>query len=1118
MKEKLLSFVNGSLCKLWLMFVMVLASASVSAQETVWKQLQLNTPLDMNVNRGYSDAKYQFTPEEDGVVTIFSQDAIVYVCTEKDAEGTNVNFDTQIQQYAGWVSETIDGFTFQQKVTATLKKDVTYYITTGTAWSADKKFYATMQTGVTELKIVSNNQPDKMYSIADDRDGQLVLEFNLPAKSEKFASIQLGAHKCDTIEVHSDVNTGKLVMRFKEVLFDWMDKGYFTVGDPFTITVKGIVAQSDENIKYGTDGTLVLYYTAPGKPHYHLSTTGMDTFYSYWVEGNSDGIVTLEFDYDLMKKEDGQTAQAIMVIGSADAGDAYSEVLDDSKITVDGKKMYIDFTGKRRSYADMGLQTKWGTMDITVSKILMADGTNSFSNTKGNYGKVTLSRPFTELKSDIMAEFTPADGSQLTENQFKVYFSDKNALKFGGVRVSYQTLDDIKYQIDIREGITSEEQGRDGIEYTIPLPAEVVAGKNIRISFLDQETIDGFEHEFNVRYNPGQELVDDFLPTSVSVEDGAILTSLDNIVLTFDEDVNIHTLGENMEAVSVTDLTTNTPVGATITSDGKTATITPASQLKDTHKYSFYINHEVIVNKEYVETDGKYGRYMPGKTIEVTLFKDFGNYDIMIDPLPGSTVNELRVITCTQKPGTDASAYAVSPTRLEDRIAYVEDAAGNKITECTLGDDLQNGFTLTLNEAITKSGEYTLVMPDSLYNRGEGYTVYANDDPVRVKYTVIAAPQAEITVDVSDPSNESNVESISEIMLMFSEEVYGEDADIYVYNPTQFGMYKAKLTINKKNRKMALVTLDEPITEDGNYQVVIPQGTVGDQIWYESGCMTGKVNADYTLYLSIGQGSGGDDEAWTTDPANNSTVTSLHEIHIWNTTTPSMGIGSGKIVIKKDGVELEKVDADYGTDWNECIVTTSTEYTEAGVYTVEVPEGYFLDEPGNALPAVTFTYTIGGGGDVSSDWTSDPADKSTVTSLHEIHIWNTTTPSMGIGSGKIVIKKDGVELEKVDADYGTDWNECIVTTSTEYTEAGVYTVEVPEGYFLDEPGNALPAVTFTYTIEGISSGIGSVEADADGKLDVFTVGGKIVKMNATKNDIKSLRGIYIINGKKTVLK
>ena len=976
---------------------------------------------------------------------------------------------------------------------------------------------------ITELTFECDQPLGGMFDITDQRDGQAILTFNLPVTSDQWAYLKVGNYPQDPengkVEVRSGNNTEQLILNIKEYLTAWKEEGRYKAGDPVTLTLTGVKSRGENPLVYGTDGTLVLKWTAPGDLHKNTGITAPDPFLSYWLPGDERGIMVLDFDYPLMTMENGQTATVSFTIGSADMGDAYQGQLPQDKISVDGQKLYIDFTGVRRTYADMGLTQKWESISIKVNYIKMADGTMCFSPSAGNYGSVSTECTFEEYKSDIQAEFTPADGATLTDNFFKVYFSDKKALTFSGVRVTYQTQDDIKYQTDITEGITSTDEGKNGIEYTIPLTADIVAGKNVRISFLNQVSNDGFDHDFNVRYNPGPELINDLEPTSVSVADNAIIDSFDKLTLTFDEDVNIHTLEGGVLSLLITDLTTNAKVDAEITAEGKTVTVTPSSPLINTHKYDIYINHEVIVNNEYIETNGKYGRYMKGKDINFTFFKDYATYDFMTDPIAGSTVRELSVIKCTQKEGTDSYNNAISITRQEGKEVYVIDSNRKRVTTCKIDDNIVSGFTLTLENPITTSGEYTVVIEDSVYVTGEGFGQEKNASPVYLKYTVLAAPQAVITVESSDPANESTVESLSQVMIEFSEEVYGKDETVYFFDPVNYVQYPATFQVNPKNRKVAMVSLAEPITEAGNYRLTLEEGVVGDQAWNDSGYMTGKVNVGTTLFFTVGSGSqGGDNSQWKTDPENGSTVTSLKTIHVWNTTVSEMGCGSGKITVKRDGVELEKIaDTNFGVDWNELIISTSVEYTENGTYTFEAPEGFFLDGSGNALPAVTFTYTIGnGGGAVTSDWKTDPADGSTVTSLKTIHVWNTTVSAMAGGAGKITVKRDGVELEKIsDTKYGEDWNELIISTSVEYTENGTYTFEAPEGFFLDGSGNALPAVTFTYYI-GEAAGIDNINADADGKVNVYSLDGKTVKMNATNDELKSLRGIYIINGKKVI--
>ena len=1121
MKEKLLSFVKGSLHRMCLLIVMVLAGAGAYAQDAQgWKTLKLNTLYNENNIFGVDD-KYKFTPETDGTLVVWAQDAQVIVYTEMNADGTDVNYESFCSSFS-YDSATLQNVTFGKKETAQVKAGTTYYLVGNKGYSKGKKFIAVMET-ITELTFECDQPLGGMFDITDQRDGQAILTFNLPVTSDQWAYLKVGNYPQDPengkVEVRSGNNTEQLILNIKEYLTAWKEEGRYNAGDPVTLTLTGVKSRGENPLVYGTDGTLVLKWTAPGDLHKNTGITAPDPFLSYWLPGDERGIMVLDFDYPLMTMENGQTATVSFTIGSADMGDAYQGQLPQDKISVDGQKLYIDFTGVRRTYADMGLTQKWESISIKVNYIKMADGTMCFSPSAGNYGSVSTECTFEEYKSDIQAEFTPADGATLTENSFKVYFSDKKALTFSGVRVTYQTQDDIKYQADITEGITSTDEGKNGIEYTIPLTADIVAGKNIRVSFLNQVSNDGFEHDFSVCYNPGPELINDLEPTSVSVADNAIIDSFDKLTLTFDEDVNIRTLEGGVLSLLITDLTTNAKVDAEITAEGKTVTVTPSSPLINTHKYDIYINHEVIVNNEYIETNGKYGRYMKGKDINFTFFKDYATYDFMTDPIAGSTVRELSVIKCTQKEGTDSYNNAISITRQEGKEVYVIDSNRKRVTTCKIEDNIVSGFTLTLENPITTSGEYTVVIEDSVYVTGEGFGQEKNASPVYLKYTVLSAPQAVITVDSSDPANESTVESLSQVMIEFSEEVYGKDETVYFFDPVNYVQYPATFQVNPKNRKVAMVSLAEPITEAGNYRLTLEEGVVGDQAWNDSGYMTGKVNVGTTLFFTVGSGSqGGDNSQWKTDPENGSTVTSLKTIHIWNTTVTEMGCGSGKITVKRDGVELEKIaDTNFGVDWNELIISTSVEYTENGTYTFEAPEGFFVDGSGNALPAVTFTYTIGnGGGAVTSDWKTDPADGSTVTSLKTIHVWNTTVSAMAGGSGKITVKRDGVELEKIsDANYGEDLNELIISTSVEYTEDGTYTFEAPEGFFVDDSGNALPAVTFTYYI-GEAAGIDNINADADGKVNVYSLDGKTVKMNATNDELKSLRGIYIINGKKVI--
>ncbi|MGN0230527.1 MAG: Ig-like domain-containing protein [Muribaculaceae bacterium] len=1073
MNKKLLSSSYRHLTKMWMLIAILMVSSFSASAQIEWKDLELNTHLDE------ATAEYKFTPSKSGILTLWSQDRVIGVYTALTPDGNDVDYSTGIHANT-YASFTDNGVTFAKKSTANVTAGETYYILSSIGFSKNKVFMAVMDTEVSELKLLSVSQPvGEMYNITDSRDGQVELEFNLPATADDNAILTVGTHTAE-IETRQDVNSGKIIFALKPTLTEWMEAGYFEAGEPMSLKITGLKAKANENLIYGTDGTLVLEWTTPAKPHYHLSTTGITEFLSYWIPGDERGIAVLEFDYDLMTKENGQTATALIQIGSADLGDAYEEKIESDKITVDGKKLYVDFTGKLRSYEAMGLTMKWGSITIKVGNILMADGTCSFNETQGNYGSVTFGLTFTEYRSDIQAEFTPADGATLTDNFFKVYFSDKNALTFGGVRVSYQTQDDVKYQTDITEGITSEAIGNNGIEYTIPLTDEIVAGKNIRISFIDQVSADGYNHDFNVKYNPGPELINDLKPVAVSVKEGEILSACENITLTFDSDVVINTVDTPEMLVMFSDVTNGKTIPATIevsADDAKQVVITPTQALTDAHKYNVYVNYFVVVNQEYIDQAAKYGRYMPGYEVNFTLSSLYKEYDFATDPIVGSTVSELSRISCTTKEGADAYTQAISPTRNPEALTWVENEDGTKVTDCTINDDIQDGFIIVLNEPITTSGKYTVVLQPGVYQTGEGYGIQPQEDEVRLSYTVLSAPQEVITITATDPVSESKVESLNQIMVEFSEPVYGDDATVYVSNKTTYATYNATLTINPKLRTVGMIQLDEEVTEEGSYTIYIPNAVVGDETWYNNDAQTGNCNTYAVLYYTIGGTSGGDEDFFTVDPANGSTVESLSHIKI--TFNEEGGIGSGMITVKKDGEQIARIDAKYDDFNNVYDFHINFNATEEGVYTFEVPEGYFTLS-GNPAPAFTLTYTIGGGSE-TSEWTTDPANGSTVTSLYEIHVWNNTVEFLSGGPGKATLYRDGVELEKIaDPEYGNDNNELKLHTAVEYTEPGVYTLEVPEGFFADENGDPLSAVTFTWTISGGSEASEWATDPADG--------------------------------------
>ncbi len=1145
MKERLLSI--GSRQWLRLCALLALVVTSVSAHAAVdWQTFETETAYTFSKS---SVTYYQYTPSEDGVLYIYYSAIKPGIFAQADDNGPvkgyyeDGSWITYDLGSFSWYRSDYNGTFYTSSVQTSVKGGTTYYIEAPSSWNGGT-FIGHLESNVSELKITGQNyESGKVFDITDTRYGQLTLDFNLTATADQWAYLKVGNYPTEAnkedgrIETRSSANTGSLIFNLKDSLVSWMNKGIFTGGEPLTLTITGLHAKTDENIKYGTDGTLTLSFLAPGKGHKLVSSSVPDPLYSYYAEGDTAALLKLVFDYPVATGT-AQQAKVTFIMGYAEASDAYQENLSSDKITASGDTLIVDFSGKLRSYAAMGLKQQYGTCRIVVSNVTMEDGT--MASTDGAHaGTYSFSSVSFEEKNyaGIKPEFTPESGETLTSD-LKVYFSDADAYSFTGVRFTYQDTNDRKYQHDVTEGITSETSGRKGIEYTIPLTDAIINGKNVRLSFLGLTCADGIDHgniAEDVKFNPGDELTADLLPTASTIADGSVSTN-STFMLTFAEDTYIHTPEGRQQAI-ITDLTTGKilPLKAVARQrDPKKVLVTSTESFKTTHKYSITINEAVIVNEQYDTTGGKYGKYMPQTTWTFTYYKNKGAYDFITDPIEGSTVNELSVIRCTSDPdkSEDTDWVGFNSGKGEAYEVWALQINGTdtvKVQQAQLtGGDNNDGFVITFDPAITTPGTYTICVGDSVYSLGTGYNAGVKDTKVYFSYTVIEAPTAEIAVSV-DPENESTLQSLSTIRLTADETIYVNTTPVTVYNRAERKSFTATLAADPTNGNMAVITLDSVLTAEenaGDYTIDIPSGVFGDQTWYDNDLMTGRTNEPITLYYTLGdeqpQGS-----LFTTDPEAGSTVTSLQHIVI------SIGDGSsdytpsdGKVTITApDGTVLFNGDPDAlydDDDWFAPVyqyeINLDAEATAAGVYTMTIPDGYFVDANGDAVTGTTITWTIGGDAPQTGIFTTDPEAGSTVASLQHIVI------SIGDGSadysasaGKVSLTApDGTVLFNGDPDAlydDDDWFAPVYQYEINLDEAatapGVYTMTIPEGYFIDADGNAVAGTTITWTVDG-TLGISGVTAGA--------ADGKAYTINGVRVDAKTAKGLVIIGGKKIVKK
>ncbi len=237
--------------------------------------------------------------------------------------------------------------------------------------------------------------------------------------------------------------------------------------------------------------------------------------------------------------------------------------------------------------------------------------------------------------------------------------------------------------------------------------------------------------------------------------------------------------------------------------------------------------------------------------------------------------------------------------------------------------------------------------------------------------------------------------------------------------------------------------------------------------------------------------------------------------------------GSGKATIQvgnDDPVTLP--DAGWGIEANQMKqpLGNFAGISEDGTYTIHFPEAYFnLGEDGEPSPEMDVTYTIG---EVQVELPAiiDPTPGSTLTELpNRLVIKFADYDMASIGSGHASIQYNAQEPENL-PDAGIDWNiedlNVVVQDLGKFagaTEYGTYTIHFPEAYFnLGEDGEPSPEMTVVYTVSE-DTGVTGVSVKAD-RYMVFDLNGVKVLDTTDADALKALKGLYIVNGVKVVLK
>ena len=263
----------------------------------------------------------------------------------------------------------------------------------------------------------------------------------------------------------------------------------------------------------------------------------------------------------------------------------------------------------------------------------------------------------------------------------------------------------------------------------------------------------------------------------------------------------------------------------------------------------------------------------------------------------------------------------------------------------------------------------------------------------------------------------------------------------------------------------------------------------------------------------------------------------MEDIVVWDMFQATVATGTVELVIPED----KQADYEMGAyDPVEAKITLDQEITTAGRYTLHIPANYFM--LGTLQTAMmnkdtNIRYSVEGVATPLVPTEVVPADKSTVSRLETVTLTMDcdVVTLLAIGEDAdafiTVTNKDTNEevdivatVDEQDLENWTNMNQVVIRFSEPITAKGTYVLTIAPELFADDQwdpmfgtGSANAELTYEFTVDG-SDDVAAVGVD-EGKVTVYSLNGVKVLDNADRDALKTLKkGIYIVNGKKTVVK
>ena len=322
-------------------------------------------------------------------------------------------------------------------------------------------------------------------------------------------------------------------------------------------------------------------------------------------------------------------------------------------------------------------------------------------------------------------------------------------------------------------------------------------------------------HTYTVQFKTEEPL------SVVAVTPDEVVESLKTITIEYSDEIE----GKYSESASSKIYVGSNSNTASFSVSGKLLTITLDNAIIKSGNYALTIPSGLITRKSNgaaVVCGGEIGF-----TVEEPHFDAPLN---VVAVTPNGTVESLKTITVEYSDEIEGTYSAGNATKI-----YV--GSSNNTASFSVSS---NVLTITLDNAITTSGDYALTIPAGLVTRKvNGEAVTCNGE---IKFKVEVAPLEVVAVTPA-----AGVQSLQTITVEYSDEIagtYNESASskIYVGSSSNTASFSV-------SGKVLTITLDNAVTTPGDYALTIPAGLVTRKLNGEAVTCNGEIS--FTVKRSV---------------------------------------------------------------------------------------------------------------------------------------------------------------------------------------------------------------------------------------------------------------------------